>query len=293
MTWATLLCKRLLRLLPLSFMPLLGGCNWVVLDPKGQIGLDERSIIATTTLLMLVVVVPVIVMVFAFAWKYRASNTRASFTPDWDSSHKIAAVVILLTCTIVLCLSVVSWKTTHKLDPFRPIASNAEPITIDVVALDWKWLFIYPDLNIATVNEIAFTSDVPVNFKITSASVMNSFFIPQLGGQIYAMPGMQTKLSLIASEPGTYDGMSANYSGGGFSDMKFKAIAMSQQGFDGWVAKVRQSSRRMGPDAYTVLAKPSERNPVEYFSSVDANLHRGILHQALNEAMPVCSASKE
>jgi len=233
------------------------------------------------------------VMVFAFAWKYRASNTRALYTPDWERSNKVTAVVAVVTGAIILCLGVMTWKATHQLDPYQPIDSSVEPITVDVVALDWKWLFIYPDLHIATVNEIAFPSGAPVNFRITSASVMNSFFIPQLGGQIYAMPGMQTKLSLIANAAGAYDGISANYSGDGFSDMKFRAVAMSEHGFDAWVEKVRRSSKRLDFDAYTALAKPSERDPVQYFSSADHALFMGVLHEARNEPRSVCSANKE
>lgn len=200
MTWTGLLDKRLLRLPPLGATALLGGCNWVVLDPKGQIGADERSIIMTATWLMLIIVVPVIILIFALAWKYRASNTRAQFTPDWDHSNEIVAAVALAPCVIVLILSVMTWKESHKLDPYRPLESTVPPINVNVVALDWKWLFIYPDQRIATVNEVAFPANVPVNFSITSVSVMNAFFIPQLGGQIYAMPGMQTKLSLMAAE---------------------------------------------------------------------------------------------
>jgi cytochrome o ubiquinol oxidase subunit 2 len=285
--------NRLLRLLPLGATMFLGGCNWAVLDPKGQIGIDERSIIIRATWLMLIVVIPVIVLTFVFAWKYRASNARARYSPDWDHSIAVALVMVLLPCAIVLCLSVITWRTTHELDPYRPIASDVDPINVDVVALDWKWLFIYPDLKIATVNEVAFPSNVPVNFRITSASVMNSFFIPQLGGQIYAMPGMQTKLSLIANQAGIYDGISANYSGGGFSDMKFKAIAMNSLEFGDWLAKVRASPKHLSVGTYKVLATPSEKKPVEYFSDVDGLLYERVLHEAKGESEALCTASRE
>jgi cytochrome o ubiquinol oxidase subunit II len=295
----TLRYNGLLRVLPLGATALLGGCNWVVLDPKGQIGADELSIITTATLLMLIIVAPVILMIFAVAWKYRASNTRARYMPDWEHSNKIAAVIVVVPGTIVLCLAVMTWQTSHKLDPYRSIAAEVEPISIEVVALDWKWLFIYPDLHIATVNEIAFPVNVPVTFKITSASVMNSFFIPQLGGQIYAMAGMRTKLSLIANQAGTYDGMSANYSGAGFSDMKFKAVAVSEQEFEDWIARVKLSSQRLSPALYKALAKPSEKHRVEYFSSADPELFQDILdgarHGPKSVAMNdrVCFAAKE
>jgi cytochrome o ubiquinol oxidase subunit 2 len=285
--------SRLLRVLPLGAVTFLGGCNWTVLDPKGQIGIDERSIIITATWLMLIVVIPVIVMTFVFAWRYRASNTRAVYSPDWDRSTVVASVMVLLPCAIVVCLSVIAWRTAHELDPYRPIASDIDPISVDVVALDWKWLFIYPDQQIATVNEVAFPSNVPVNFRITSASVMNSFFIPQLGGQIYAMSGMQTKLSLIANQAGIYDGISANYSGGGFSDMKFKAIAMNGREFSDWLAKVKQSPKQLGTEAYKVLATPSEKNPIEYFSEVDSRFFEGILREARGESDALCTASRE
>ena len=208
---------RLWRLLPLWASTLLGGCSFTVLDPKGQIGADERSIIVTATGLMLIVVVPVIVLTLAFAWRYRASNKASVYAPDWAHSTRIEAVVWSVPCAIVAALAVLAWTSSHKLDPYRPIASTAKPITIEVVSLDWKWLFIYPGLHMATVNQIAFPVNVPVNFHITSGSVMNSFFIPQLGGQVYAMAGMQTQLHLIADAAGSYDGISGNYSGAGFS----------------------------------------------------------------------------
>jgi cytochrome o ubiquinol oxidase subunit II len=272
----TLACT-LLKLLPVAGAVLLGGCDWALLDSKGQIGIEERSIIATATWLMLIIVVPVIFMIGAFAWKYRASNTRAKYTPDWDYSHAIAVLMVLIPTAIVLGLSVITWRTSHTLDPYRPISSDVKPITIEVVALDWKWLFIYPDQQLATVNEIAFPTNVPVNFRITSASVMNSFFIPQLGGQIYAMSGMQTQLRLIANQEGTFDGISANYSGGGFSDMKFKAIATTQNGFDEWTHRVKISTQLLDAATYEALAKPSEKHPVEYFSMVDKELFNQIL----------------
>jgi cytochrome o ubiquinol oxidase subunit 2 len=269
--------RKARRLAPFAAAGLLGGCNWVVLDPKGQIGRDERSILILATALMLLVVIPVIAMIFAFAWKYRASNQAATYAPEWDRSLKVAGVVVLIPLLIVLGLSVITWRSTHALDPYRPLESAVKPINIEVVALNWKWLFIYPDLHIATVNEIAFPTNTPVNFTITSASVMNSFFIPQLGGQIYAMAGMQTKLSLIADQAGTYDGMSANYSGGGFSDMKFQALALSDREFQAWVGRVRRSPQRLGSVTYKALARPSERTPVGYFSSADDDLFQTVI----------------
>lgn len=274
----------LVRAAALCAMTLLGGCDLTVLDPHGQVGVEEKSIIITATALMLIVVVPVIIMVFAFAWRYRSSNIKATFAPDWAHSGKIEAVVWVVPCIIIAILASLTWTSSHRLDPYRHIASTAEPINIEVVSLNWKWLFIYPDLHIASVNQIAFPTGVPVNFSLTSDSIMNSFFIPQLGGQIYTMAGMDTKLSLIADAPGSYDGASANYSGAGFSDMKFTAIATDKDGFAKWVAQVKASPTTLGPDSYRLLTEPSEKNPVAYFSNVDATLYHDILNQCVGDA---------
>ncbi|MGO4742949.1 cytochrome o ubiquinol oxidase subunit II [Serratia quinivorans] len=255
---------------------MLSGCNMVLMNPKGAIGVEQRTLIITAIALMLIVVVPVIFMAFAFAWKYRASNKDAKYSPNWSHSNKIEAVVWTIPIIIIAILGTITWKTTHELDPFKPIVTDKKPMTIEVVSLDWKWLFIYPEQGIATVNELAFPKDVPVEFKITSNSVMNSFFIPQLGGQIYAMAGMQTKLHLIGNEAGKYDGISSSFSGRGFSGMKFTAIVTPTEGdFDQWVAKVKASSNNLNATSdFNKLAEPSENNPVEYFSSVKPNLFK-------------------
>ncbi|WP_085115456.1 cytochrome o ubiquinol oxidase subunit II [Serratia proteamaculans] len=255
---------------------MLSGCNMVLMNPKGAIGVEQRTLIMTAIALMLIVVVPVIFMALAFAWKYRASNKDAKYSPNWSHSNKIEAVVWTIPIIIIAILGTITWKTTHELDPFKPIVTDKKPMTIEVVSLDWKWLFIYPEQGIATVNELAFPKDVPVEFKITSNSVMNSFFIPQLGGQIYAMAGMQTKLHLIGNEAGKYDGISSSFSGRGFSGMKFTAIVTPTEGdFDQWVAKVKASSTNLNATSdFNKLAEPSENNPVEYFSSVKPNLFK-------------------
>ncbi|BEV72191.1 hypothetical protein THUN1379_16730 [Paludibacterium sp. THUN1379] len=261
-------------------LALLSGCQGGILDPKGQIAADEKSLIITATLLMLLVVVPVIVMTLVFAWKYRASNTNATYTPKWAHSTKIEVVVWLIPIIIVSFLAVLTWHTTHKLDPYRALDSDKKPVRIEVVALNWKWLFIYPDLNIATVNQIAFPKDVPVDFRITSDTVMNSFFIPQLGGQIYAMAGMQTQLHLIANEAGTYKGFSSNYSGAGFSGMKFNAIATATPAeFEQWVASVRAAGKPLDTGAYLKLASPSENNAVAYYADPTPRLFDAIVHK--------------
>jgi cytochrome o ubiquinol oxidase subunit II len=264
-------------LMSVGLMLLLSGCNMDVLDPKGSVGLAERDLIATSTWAMLIVVIPVIALTLLFAWRYRASNKSAEYRPNWSHSTGIEVAVWLIPTLIILFLGVLTWKSTHELDPYRPLESNVKPINVEVVALDWKWLFIYPDLGIATVNQLAFPVGTPVNFNITSDSVMNSFFIPQLGGQIYAMAGMQTRLHLIADEAGDYAGESANFSGKGFSDMKFRAIASSPEEFNAWVAKVRASSDRLDMNRYNVVSQPDEKAPVTYFSSVDPKLFHNII----------------
>jgi cytochrome o ubiquinol oxidase subunit 2 len=269
----------------LATTPLLGGCQLALMDPKGPIGAQEKSIIILATCLMLIVVVPVIAMTLAFAWRYRASNTRAAFTPDWSHSSAIELVIWLVPCLIIAVLGSVTWTSTHKLDPYRQIAAAAKPIDVEVVSLDWKWLFIYPDLKIASVNELAFPVDTPVRFRLTSSSVMNSFFIPRLGSQIYTMPGMETKLSLLADQPGTYTGISANYSGGGFSDMTFAARAMTPGDFDKWVEAVRGARQDLTMTAYRKLAVPSEKAPVAYYGDVGPMLYHDVLNKCADGSL--------
>lgn len=258
---------------------LLSGCDSALLNPKGQVALEQRSLILTAFGLMMIVVIPAVLMAVVFAWKYRASNTNAKYSPNWSHSNKVEAVVWTVPILIIIFLAILTWKSTHALDPSKPLVSDVKPIEIDVVALDWKWLFIYPEQGIATVNQIAFPANTPVSFKITSNSVMNSFFIPTLGSQIYAMAGMQTKLHLIANEPGTFDGISSNFSGRGFSGMKFKAIATPDNAsFDQWVAKVKDSSNTLTTmDDFEKLAAPSENHPVEFFSTANPELFKQVI----------------
>jgi cytochrome o ubiquinol oxidase subunit II len=261
----------------------LSGCSLDVLSPEGSIGEQEKSLILIATGLMLVVVVPVIAMTLYFAWRYRASNTKATYAPKWSHSTAIEAVVWTIPCIIIAILATLTWRTTHALDPYKPLQSQAKPITIQAVAMDWKWLFIYPDYGVASVNELAFPANVPVHFEITSDSVMNAFFIPRLGSQIYAMAGMDTQLNLIASEPGSYAGLSSNYSGEGFSDMHFTAIATSQQGFADWISKAKASTVNLDDQAYHALAQPSEKVPVSYYTSVKPGLFQGVINQYMGD----------
>ena len=261
----------------------LGGCNMDVLAPKGDVGIQEKSLILIAMGLMLVVVIPVIAMTLYFAWRYRASNTKATYAPKWSHSTAIEAVVWTIPCIIIAILATITWRTSHTLDPYKPLQSNVKPITIQVVALDWKWLFIYPDYGVASVNEVAFPAGTPVHFEITSDSVMNAFFIPQLGSQIYAMAGMNTDLNLIANEPGKFAGLSSNYSGEGFSDMHFTAVATSQQGFTDWVNKAKAGASALDAQTYHSLSQPSEKQPVSYYASVKSDLYNDIIKQYMGD----------
>ncbi|KOY03772.1 ubiquinol oxidase subunit II [Pseudomonas nunensis] len=286
---------RLLGLLPLLGTLLLSGCNMTLLDPKGQVGLDERNLIITATLLMLLVVVPVIVMTFLFAWKYRATNPDAVYAPKWSHSTKIEIAVWAVPVLIIIALGYVTYISTHALDPYKPLESDVKPITVEVVSMDWKWLFIYPEQGIATVNKLVFPANTPINFKITSDTVMNSFFIPGLGGQIYAMAGMETKLHLIANQNAEFDGISANYSGAGFTGMKFKAIATSRADFDAWVSDVKKAPKQLEKAEYEALSKPSQNNPVELYSSFTPNLFQIIVdkYEGMKPGAPMHHEKKE
>ncbi|AZF31668.1 Cytochrome O ubiquinol oxidase subunit II [Pseudomonas sp. R4-35-07] len=265
---------------------LLTGCNLVVFNPKGQVATDERDLIILATGLMLLVVVPVIVLMFVFAYRYRATNKKARYSPRWASSHKIEAVVWGVPLLIIIALGWVTWKTTHALDPYRPLDSDTPPINVQVVATDWKWLFIYPDLGIASVNELALPVHTPVSFTITSDAAMTSFFIPALGGQIYAMAGMQTKLHLIANETGEFKGIAANYNGPGFSDMHFSTLSLSPADFQSWVSKVKGAATPLDQTSYAQLAKPTIKHPVTYYSAVQERLFLDIVnkYEGMNKA---------
>ena len=244
-----------------------------VLDPQGPVALAERLLMINSTEIMLVVVVPVVLATLGFAWWYRASNDRANHSPDWDYEGSVEFVVWAIPALVVILLGGVCWIGTHELDPKAPLANfEVKPLRVDVVALDWKWLFIYPDEQIATVNQLVIPAGKPVAFELTSATVMNSFFVPQLGSQIYTMGGMTTHLNLMASKPGNFEGYSAQFSGDGFADMRFVASAVSTGDFDAWVAKVRGSGSPLDDTAYTQLAKPSEKVPPTTYRSVDPDL---------------------
>jgi cytochrome o ubiquinol oxidase subunit 2 len=268
-------------LLSLGAVTFLAGCSTILLfDPKGPIGESERFVIIAAAVLMAIVVIPVFIMGFWFPRKYRASNTESTYMPKWSHSAKIDFFMWAVPLAIVTVLAILAWTRTHSLDPYKPIQSAYQPINIEAVSLDWKWLFIYPDQNIATVNQIAFPVNVPVSFKLTSDTVMTSFFIPQLGSQIYAMAGMQTRLHLLADKPGTYAGHNQQLSGRGYANMHFQAKAVSREEFLSWVEKIRQSPEKLDLDRYEKLAKPNVGYyPVTYFSSVKPELFEYILRK--------------
>jgi cytochrome o ubiquinol oxidase subunit II len=268
-------------LLSLFAATFLGGCSSILLfNPKGPVGESERFVIIAAIVLMLIVVIPVFIMAFWFPVKYRASNTESTYMPKWSHSGKIEFFMWAVPIAIVAVLALLAWTRTHSLDPYKPIHSAKKPTNIEAVCLDWKWLFIYPDQNIATVNQITFPVNVPVSFKITSDTVMASFFIPQLGSQIYAMAGMQTQLHLLADKPGSYAGHNQQLTGRGYANMHFKANAVSSEEFQAWLQKVRQSPEKLDLARYRKLAKPNEGYyPVTYFSSVKPDLFEYILRK--------------
>jgi cytochrome o ubiquinol oxidase subunit 2 len=251
--------------------------NWAVLTPKGLIAQKERELIIIATLLMLVVVIPVFVLTAVIVWKYRAGNLKAKYTPDWEGNKTLEAIWWGFPCAIILVLAVLTWQSSHSLDPFKPIEAATKPLNVQVVALQWRWLFIYPEQNIATVNFLEIPEDTPVNFILTSDAPMNSFWIPQLGGQVYAMSGMSTKLHLMANEPGSYTGLSSNLSGAGFANMQFTTQAVTQTSFDEWVAKTHALPDQLTLNDYNYLAIPSEDKQVIYYSGVEKDLYNHVV----------------
>lgn len=248
-----------------------------VLQPKGVIGAGERRLLIVTSILMLIVLIPVYLIAIWVAWKYRAENSKADYKPDWGDSFIAECVWWGVPLIIISFLAVITWTSSHKLNPFRPIDSSEKPITIQVVALQWKWLFIYPESGIATVNYINIPQNVPIQFEITADAPMNSFWIPQLGGQIYAMPAMRSKLHLMANEVGVYRGSSSNLSGKGFAGMYFNATALTQKDFDSWLASAKGSRKSLGVNEYNLLAQPSESHPIETYRLSKPNLFEIII----------------
>jgi cytochrome o ubiquinol oxidase subunit 2 len=247
--------------------------NVQVFNSAGPVSEKERNLMFFALGLSLVVVIPVYILLFSFAWRYReGSKKKRKYSPELSGNPIVETIWWLIPTALITILSVVAWQSSHALDPFRPLSSTEKPMTIQVVALDWKWLFIYPKQHIASVNWVQFPEHKPVKFQITSDAPMNSFWIPQLGGQIYAMPGMSTQLNLEADRPGDYPGSSANISGSGFARMTFTARASSQSSFEAWVRSAQRSPNHLTRQAYDRLAEPSQANAVAYYSKPESDL---------------------
>lgn len=275
---------------------LLCGCSGPVFDPAGDIARQQRDIILTSTAMMLLIIVPVIVLIIVFAWRYRKGR-GATYDPTFDHSAPLELTIWSAPLVIIIALGALTWSSTHLLDPFRPIsgkstslektAANAAalkraPLVVQVVSLDWKWLFIYPEQGVATVNELVLPVNLPVRFDITSSNMMNAFYSPTLAGMIYAMPGMQSQMHAILRRTGDFDGYSSNYSGAGFSDMHFRLKGVDDAGFARWLSQAKRSARYLQTADYRALAKPSERVPVIRYSQTDPDLYRRILERCVD-----------
>lgn len=236
-----------------------------VLVPMGQIAAKERTLLIDATLLMMIIIVPVFFATIWIAWRYRSTNKKAKYDPDLENNNIAEFIWWAVPCVIITILSVMTWTSSYDLSPFKPIQSSVPPLRIQVIALQWKWLFIYPDYNIASLNWVQFPKETPLNFEITADAPMNSFWIPQLGGQIYAMPAMRSQLHLIAHEEGVFTGSSANLSGKGFAGMTFNAKACSEDEFKAWVQEVKQSPKVLNQNSYDALVTPSVYQPSELY----------------------------
>jgi cytochrome o ubiquinol oxidase subunit 2 len=273
----------------------LAGCSkLVVLNPAGDVAAQQGQLVVIATVLMLLIIVPVIFLIFLFAWRYRQNgvHTQTEYDPEWHHSTKLELIIWAAPLVIIIALGALTWISTHQLDPYRPldriaagkpIPQGVKPLEVQVVSLDWKWLFILPEQGIATVNELAAPVDRPIHFKLTSSKTMNAFYVPDLAGMIYTMPGMQTELNAVINKEGVFKGMSSHYSGSGFAGMTFKFHGLSDKDFDQWVNNAKTTGQPMTRDAYIALSKPSERNPVERFSSIEDGLYKRILNLCVED----------
>ncbi|HKR76575.1 MAG TPA: ubiquinol oxidase subunit II [Rhodanobacter sp.] len=282
--------KRLRGLL-LSPLALLGGCHLALLDPSGDVARQQSDIMIVTTVIMLLIILPVLVAIGIVAWRYRASNKKAHYDAHWDHSPQLELVVWAGPLLIIIAVGAISWIGTHQLDPYRPldrvtkgqpVATGTKPLEVDVVSLRWKWLFFYPQYGVATVNQLAAPVDVPIRFKLTSDTMMDAFSVPELAGMVYTMPGMQTVLHAVINHPGQYEGFSANYSGAGFTDMRFRFEGMSPHDFDAWVAKVRAEGGELDSKAYDELRQPKRDAPVRYYARFEPDLYTRILDRCID-----------
>ena len=276
---------RLASAAPLAALCLpLAGCSGSVLDAQGPIGAANAKILLNALAIMLAIVVPTLVGTLVFAWWFRASNTRASYLPEFVYSGRIEIIVWAIPLLVILFLGGVIWIGSHQLDPFRPIAAQSKPTEVQVISLDWKWLFIYPDQGVASVNALVVPAGTPVHFSLTSASVMNMFFVPQLGSMIATMNGMVTQLHLQADQPGDFYGQSAQYSGDGFSDMHFVLRAVPQDAFAQWLTTARQGGPALDRASYNTLAQQSRKVAPFTYGTVEPNLFEAVVTQQIPPA---------
>jgi cytochrome o ubiquinol oxidase subunit 2 len=278
--------KLIVALVVLVVVTALGGCTEGVLDPKGPIAIAERQILFNALGIMLAIVIPTILATLGVAAWYRASNRRARYLPDFEYSSRLEVLVWAIPAMTVILVGGVAWVGAHDLDPRRPMASTTKAINVQVVSLDWKWLFIYPDEGIASVNQLTIPVGTPVNFELTSSGVMNSFFVPQLGSQIYTMAGMVTRLKLQADHPGIYRGLSAQFSGSGFADMRFSVDAVSAEEFARWVDASRSAGPVLDRQAYAELVKPSQAVVPFTYRTVASELFGGIVSAVMQPGDP-------
>ena len=289
---------RLARLAALAPIVLgLAACKMEVLSPSGDVAERQRDLLVQSTWLMLLIIIPVMALTIWFAWRYRASNRDATYAPDWDHSAKFELVIWAAPLLIIICLGALTWVGTHLLDPYRRLdrlsveqpVPDEDPFRVQVVALDWKWLFIYPEQGVASINELAVPTDREIEFTLTSSSVMNAFYIPAMAGMIYAMPGMETKLHGVFNNAGVYQGLASQYSGHGFSGMRFKAHALDQAGFDQYIDEARAGGALLDRARYLELEAPSENVKPMTFAEVDPELFDRVVNMCV-EPGKICMA---
>jgi len=269
---------------------ILGGCTEGVLDPKGPITFAERQILFNATGIMLAIVIPVVIATLGVAFWFRASNKSARYRPDFVYSGRLEMLVWSIPLMTILLTGTVAWIGAYDLDPPKPIASSTKPVKVQAISLDWKWLFIYPELGVATVNQLTIPAGTPVSFELTSSGVMNSFFVPQLAGQIYTMAGMVTRLNFQADNPGTYRGMSANFSGDGFSDMHFNVDAIPPERFAEWATSIRSAGPALDSKTYADLARPSAAVTPFTYQSVTPGLFDSIRMTSMQSDDALCQS---
>ena len=265
---------------------MLVSCREGVLDPRGPVGEAQRVILGDATTIMLAVIVPVIVLTLLFAWWFRAGNRRATYRAEWEYSGRIELIIWAIPALVIVFLGGIAWIGSHDLDPRRPLDSSASPLEVEVVSLDWRWLFIYPHEGIASLNRLVVPAGVPLRFRLTSTTVMNSFFVPQLGSQIYAMPNMVTRLNLEADQPGTFEGLSAQFSGDGFSDMRFDLVSTEAEAFKDWVDTTKAQGGVLDARTFEELERPAKADGVQTYGQVSEGLFDGISLRSMAAVSP-------